>query len=273
MSTRKRNRVPSASEDEISDSDATGKKTALDLPVFQFRDLVVALEEVCGDELSKLTAGTSIAKLVEKHDKLKPFEELVNNPAFPQQWKALYAAATRPKNLTLADANSYLKRFLGQGETVTFFDGYPANPRRAIDYYVAAKRKPNMTVLESAQIRKQYKNDPDIEKYKKQGEADRVRFVGELKAFLEANESRLTDEQKKYIDHRIKVIEPVVKSPGPKKEKKEKKPKKTALEWFAEVNAAEFSKYEGEKREKRILKKFSKLSEAELIIYEKLANK
>uniref|UniRef100_A0A7E4UML2 Swi3 domain-containing protein n=1 Tax=Panagrellus redivivus TaxID=6233 RepID=A0A7E4UML2_PANRE len=269
-STRKRTRASSSSSED-SDAD-TGLNNSTNAPrkalkVFEIRDLVTQLRAECGSELPRLSARHDVSKLVEKYKSLEPFKDLVNDPDFDRQWKLLFGYATRPKNITLADSTQILNNFLENGHVVTFFEGFPKKARRAIDYYVSEKKTPNSTVADSGKLRKQFTTDPDAEIYRKKADADRDRFARELQAFNDNNQERLSEPQKEYIRQRIRNL--AVKADGTTK--RPRKSRKTAFDWYKDLNAAEFADLPEEKRDRKLLKKYNKLSEAELAIFEKLA--
>uniref|UniRef100_A0A7E4ZQA0 HMG box domain-containing protein n=1 Tax=Panagrellus redivivus TaxID=6233 RepID=A0A7E4ZQA0_PANRE len=270
----KRRRSPSSNESS-SDSEPelppAAKKELKELPWFDMRDLIVNLLQTCGPELKKYGATANVAAIIDKYPTLAHFKPLVESPQFPAQWKLLYAKAIRQKNNNLDTTTLIMQNFLDNGSNVHFFEDFPKKPKRAIDYYVAERKQPTDTVSDTARYRQAFTKDPNIQKYRDLAIQDRRRFRDELILFHTVNDYRLTDAQKAYVQKRMKTVDPDEKEKRKKAAAKSKQ--LTALDWFKKVNADEYEALPVEKREKRLLKAFSKLTPGELSIYEKLAQK
>uniref|UniRef100_A0A1I8ET35 HMG box domain-containing protein n=1 Tax=Wuchereria bancrofti TaxID=6293 RepID=A0A1I8ET35_WUCBA len=177
--------------------------------------------------------------------------------------------------MTVPTALELLHAFLEEGHSVTMDPAFPKKPPNAFSIFM---RKAGHSRF-SSDVSTFWNNESNAaEKAEAKKEALQLmeKYLSNLHAYRETHQE-LTLAHRNYVDNAISTAQKAIdKSKGMKtnnsnrKSVKKKEPK-TAFDLFAISMANKYVDLEPEKREKRLRKKFDKLSEAEREIYDNLA--
>ncbi|OZC12199.1 hypothetical protein X798_00720 [Onchocerca flexuosa] len=183
--------------------------------------------------------------------------------------------ATILSAMTIPTALELLHAFLDEGHSVTMDPTFPKKPPNAFSIFM---RKAGHSRF-SSDVSAVWNNESNAaEKAEAQKEALQLmeKYLLSLHAYREAHQE-LTPAHRNYVDNAISIAQKAIdKSKGIKannssKKSVKKKEPKTAFDLFAISMSNKYVDLEPEKREKRLRKKFDKLSEGEREIYENLA--
>ncbi|EFO17740.2 hypothetical protein LOAG_10757 [Loa loa] len=183
--------------------------------------------------------------------------------------------ATILSSMTVSTALELLHAFLEEGHSVTMDPTFPKKPPNAFSIFM---RKAGHSRF-SSDVSAFWNNESNAaEKAEAKKEALQLmeKYLSNLHAYREAHQE-LTPAHRNYVDNAISIAQKAIgKSKGTttnnssKKSVKKKEPK-TAFDLFAITMANKYVDLEPEKRERRLRKKFDKLSEGERQIYDNLA--
>lgn len=189
---------------------------------------------------------------------------------FNKEFNALCSSALRKKNLSLDVVVNCVERYLANGETVKRFPGFPKVPKRAMDYFVRSKKKAGDDIATLGGYRKDFASAEDTSEFIEKAEADKQRFHSELKGFLQDNQPYLLPSHIDFINKKLAVSSSTPKAP---RSRKKSDKKMTPFEWYCSIFEKDYADLPEEKRQKKLLKKFNKLTEDERLVYERLAEK
>ncbi|KAE9554903.1 hypothetical protein FO519_001868 [Halicephalobus sp. NKZ332] len=223
-----------------------------------------------GIDLSSIRATADIAKLVQGNSDLQQYSEFVQRPEFNKEFNSLCTSALRKKNLTMDVVANCVERYLANGETVKRFPGFPKVPKRAMDYFVRSKKKAGDGIATLGGYRKDFAHAEDTSEFVEKAEADKQRYQNELKRFLNENETYLLPSHIEFITKKLAVANSGPKTP---RSRKRSEKKMTPFEWYYSIFEKDYAELSEEKRQKKLLKKFNRLSEDERLVYERLAEK
>uniref|UniRef100_A0A915PTZ3 HMG box domain-containing protein n=1 Tax=Setaria digitata TaxID=48799 RepID=A0A915PTZ3_9BILA len=177
--------------------------------------------------------------------------------------------ATILSTMTVSTALELLHTFLEEGHSITMDPTFPKRPPNAFSIFM---RKAG----HSSGVWNNESNAAEKEEAKKEALQLMEKYLKNLHAYRDAHQE-LTRAHRNYVDNAIAVAEKAIgKSKGlqsnnsTRKTVKKKEPK-TAFDLFAISMASKYADLEPEKREKKLRKKFDKLSDGEKEIYSNLA--
>ncbi|VIO97606.1 Uncharacterized protein BM_BM8751 [Brugia malayi] len=183
--------------------------------------------------------------------------------------------ATLLSSMTVPTALELLHAFLEEGHSITMDPTFPKKPPNAFSIFM---RKAGHSRF-SSDVSAFWNNESNAaEKAEAKKEALQLmeKYLSNLHAYRETHQE-LTLAHRNYVDNAISIAQKAIsKSKGMKtnnsnRKSVKKKGPKTAFDLFAISMANKYVDLEPEKREKRLRKKFDKLSEAEREIYDNLA--
>uniref|UniRef100_A0A914YEJ8 Uncharacterized protein n=1 Tax=Panagrolaimus superbus TaxID=310955 RepID=A0A914YEJ8_9BILA len=250
-----------------------------DFPMFQFLKFIKDVNAHKKDKLLKLKGRPDIVKIAASIPELDKHRDFYMSPGFNTNFNNLFKTAARRKNIYLDHVTTIINRYLTDGESVEYFDGFPKAPSRPINMYISEKADGEQNNIQTiARKRKSFSS----------GEIDRKpyfeKYVNESKEYIKKIEQYLHQERKNLCESHVVHIQNLISKkekeiekaalgesePVPSR-KKSKRQIKTAFDYFKDANPNLYSDYETERRNSKLLKKFNRLEDNVKQIYENIA--
>ncbi|GMR50868.1 hypothetical protein PMAYCL1PPCAC_21063 [Pristionchus mayeri] len=185
--------------------------------------------------------------------------------------------AIQPTKLNLSTGSAMMNDFFNGPNALKYIPGFPHKPKNLLFCYAALNDIDNgLGMLKEAADRMKG-DEKGRAKAEKEADKQRAAYAESLQSFLEINEDKLSEIQKKNIQTTFKRIdksmhpEKYLREKTPGSAKRKKKEPMSAFEHFKSLSSNLYIDLEPEKRTKKLQKKFDKLEPSVREVYEKLA--
>uniref|UniRef100_A0A8R1I8V0 Uncharacterized protein n=1 Tax=Caenorhabditis japonica TaxID=281687 RepID=A0A8R1I8V0_CAEJA len=239
----------------------------------QLRILVESFVEFFNIRQSQNCTVFNMEKLVAEWAETRP-EDCIDVSLFCADYRKYLKTALRVKLFQLNDASSALLTYLGSEKSLPEFNGFPAKPPTKIHLYIK-KKELSHTPKGMGEAYKAMREDGSgvIDEVNEEIRAASAKLVPNLHDFINAHPN-LTAIQKEAVEKRIKSVQKQFKTKEPAAprtpRKKSKKEPETAYSLWCRTKTDKYRDLSEEEREKKLQKKFAKITDAERQLLESL---
>uniref|UniRef100_A0AC34QPD5 Uncharacterized protein n=1 Tax=Panagrolaimus sp. JU765 TaxID=591449 RepID=A0AC34QPD5_9BILA len=265
-----------SNSDEEKDERDESPVASLGIDLVKFHALMQKLQDANLKASTYPTLTKEITKLIELNPDYSDFSEIVKDPEFSNNLKMLIHESLKIKNMDIGMLAKSVSAFISDGSTVKYYEGYPKIPRRAMDYYIASRKKDGDGLRELGVYRKEYTQLPEnaTAKFKKLGDQDRERCFEELTEFLERNRERLLDSHINFLNKRLATLSNTEQPDStPNKKRRVAPKKKSAFDLYVAAYEQDYADMDEEKKLRKLQRRFEKLEDAERQVFERIAQK
>lgn len=201
-------------------------------------------------------------------------EETIDVGIFIADFRRYLKLATKYKNYRLQDASATLSHFLGSEKSLSHFKSMPEKPQTKVLLYMKKNNIPFAGLQAMKSVHKKMQED-----VKGSQEIDeRLReltqqYIPQLQQFLNSHPD-LSAEQQKFIQAKMKALAKKFNSketPKTSKSKPLRRGAETAYSLFCRTQNDKYRDLSEDERERKLQKKFRKLPQDSISLYENLA--
>ncbi|KAI6213489.1 hypothetical protein M3Y94_00156700 [Aphelenchoides besseyi] len=183
-----------------------------------------------------------------------------------ESFRRYFQKATQPSVVLVQTAVQLIRDYAESGESVELHPQYPAPPKSA---YIKWVEDNNIKRFNITKTQLKYYNDHKQELAEAHSEVQKE-YLTKLQEFLAENQADLSVSHVSYVQEKIRALKkklfPQEKQPRQKKEKKAPK-KKSAFDFYKSTKKEKYTDLEPEERDRKLLKKFNKLSDEVRSVY------
>ncbi|CAI2354089.1 unnamed protein product [Caenorhabditis sp. 36 PRJEB53466] len=234
----------------------------------QLRVLTESFAEFLKTRQMGTTSVHNMERLVAEWAESRP-EDAIDVGLFSADFRKYMKSAMKVANLQLSDASSILLTYISSEKSLKEYKYFPAKPPSRVLIYAKKMNLPTKPsdLASTYKHMRENKSANIIQQVEEEMRAGNVAYIQQLRGFLDSHPD-LTAAQKHAITLRIKRLQ---KQAQPKTDAPKKKKPETAFGLFCRTKADKFRDLSEEDRERKLRKKFSKLSKPELDLLESLA--
>ncbi|CAI2312089.1 unnamed protein product [Caenorhabditis sp. 36 PRJEB53466] len=246
----------------------------------RMRILVESFTEFLNDRQYSAVTIHNMEKLVTEWGEIRP-EDSIDVGLFCADYRKYLKSALKIGHLHLNDATMLLTTYLSSEKSLKEFKSFPARPPTKLKLYLEKNNLKLTLGGMGVAYRHMRENDSaeEMEEINEKVRAATLQYLPALQHFLDSHPN-LTEIQRRAVEVKIKQIQKLTtpkqpKGATPKRPRKRgrssKKEPETAFRLFCRTKTDKYRDLSEEDRERKLQKKFDKLSTGEREILEKLA--
>ncbi|CAL2042394.1 unnamed protein product [Caenorhabditis brenneri] len=205
-------------------------------------------------------------------------EEPIDVGLFIADFRRYLKLATKYKNYRVQDASVTLSHFLGSDKSLSHFKSMPEKPQTKVQLYMKKNKIPFTGLQAMKTVHKKMQEDVEgTQEVDEQLRELTQQYIPQLQEFLKSHPD-LSAEQQKFIQTKIKSLakkfvpkDTTPKTPKTPKVKPVKRGAETAYSLFCRTMFEKYRDLSEDEREKKLQKKFRKLPQDSITLYENLA--